>query len=125
MKYTIILLLIIFSNFFVLGQLPMERTQNHSSIEDIHLHMEGIFSQERKDNLAKSISIILEEETCQFEEIQLSIQIESNYRITITGFGDEQSYLESRLRNVISKYDWEYLHEMMTAEILISIGISN
>lgn len=118
MRSLIFICILWYSTSLLMGQLPMERYHNNIC-QDNHVHMEGIFTDDRKQCITDTLNQALCGYVTSDAEHLIYIKIDSSGKIAITGIDDE--WIAELLRDGLSNYDWEYLHELMTVEIVIEM----
>ncbi len=117
MKFSIL----IYALLLHFGQLPVEAEPELCliNVENLEINIEGIFTSERKWEVTQAVSEVISNTTCWQQDHEVNIVVDGSNKIKILGLNNSDSRLEEDIRAVLSEYDWDYLHEVMTVNILI------
>lgn len=87
--------------------------------EHLDINIEGIFTADKKEDVTRRLSEVIANTSCWQPDHEVSIIVDGSNKIKIIGLDNSDSRLEEDIRTVLSEYDWDYLHEVMTVNILI------
>jgi len=86
---------------------------------DFTFTISGIYTQDKIETIKTNIRSLLNESTDLTTLSTLSINIESSGKIAVIPQGKIDENIIDNIREYLSTYDWDYLHEIMTVDILI------
>jgi len=91
----------------------------NSHPNEITFTISGIYTQSKIETIKTNIRSLLNESTDLTTLSTLSINIESSGKIAVIPQGKLDEKMIDNIREYLSTYDWDYLHEIMTVDILI------
>ena len=89
------------------------------SAENLDVTIEGIFTKDRKSEVTQRLSAVISNTICWQVGHEVNIIIDGSNKIKVFGLGQSDNTLQDQIRGVLSEYDWDYLQELMTVNILI------
>jgi len=84
--------------------------------------IDGIYSQDKIEIIEDKLTTIIKHHLNGNTLTSIAIQIESSGKIAIKPLGNIDEAAIVDMRNYLSTYDWDYLSEIMTVDILIDFA---